>query len=172
MVPDVPEPIVAFFGGGTDDRGRTLAAILTWDDDRLEAVHDYIQWLFPTRQPSGVNPFAPLVSDETVAAFARDPALRAALRGAFDRMLAFYGLRWTADRIEIDAERFASRAAVWLHPGNHNHLRLTRIMGSLSSLGLRSEATALQRCLLHDVCAGPGAGRVSPRTVEFWRWVR
>ena len=171
MVPGVPDPIVAFFGGGTDDRGRTLAGILSWDDDRLEAVHDYIQWLFPTRQPSGVNPFAPLVADETVAAFARDPALRAALRGAFDRMLAFYGLCWSANRIQIDADRFASRAAVWLHPGNHNHLRLTRIMDSLSSLGLRREALALQRCLIDEVSEGPGRGRVSPRTLEFWRRV-
>jgi hypothetical protein len=168
-VPGAPDPIVAFFGGGIDDRGRTLAGILSWDDDRLEAIHDYIQWAFPTRQPSGVNPFAPLVSGETIAAFAREPALRAALRGAFDRMLVFYGLRWKADRIEMDAERFASRAAVWLHPGNHNHLRLTRIMDSLATLGLRAEAAALRRCLLSDVCAGPGAGRVSTRTVEFWR---
>jgi hypothetical protein len=168
-VPGVPDPIVAFFGGGTDDCGRTLAGIVSWDDDRLEAVHDYIQWTFPTRQPSGVNPFAPLVSDETIAAFAREPALRAALRGAFDRMLTFYGFRWNADRIEMDLEHFDSRSDVWLHPGNHNHLRLTRIMDSLATLGLRAEAAALRRCLLNDVCAGPGAGRVSPRTVEFWR---
>lgn len=163
------DPVVAFYGGGADDRGRTLEQILAWDDERLEAVHDYIQWVFPTRQPSGVNPFAPLVTAATEAAFAADPRLRDALRLALDRMLRFYGLRRSNGGIDIDPGRFGGRARVWLHPGNHNHLRLTRIMDSLSSLGLRDDALALQRCLLDDVCAGPGAGRVTARTIEFWR---
>src|SRR5207244_8430299 len=100
--------------------GRTLAGIPAWDDDRLEAVHDYIQWLFPTRQPSGVNPFAPLITDATVRAFERDPTLGNRLRQAFDRMLAFYGLAWSGTRIVIDDSRFPARARVWLRPGNHN----------------------------------------------------
>jgi hypothetical protein len=91
-------------------------------------------------------------------------------------MLAFYGLRQVAasggaDRIEIDPVRFPDRAANWLHPGNHNHLRLTRIMESLSALGLPAEARALQRCLLEDVCEGPGPQRVTRGTMEFWRRV-
>jgi len=165
------DPIVAFYSGGRDAEGRTLDQILAWDNGRLEAVHDYIQWVFPTSQPSGVNPLAPLVTGATIRAFEEDAALRARLRGAFDRMLVFYGLRWNGDRVEIDAQRFPDRARVWLHPGNHNHLRLTRIMQSLAALGLRPEALALQRCLLEDVCTGPGASRVSPRTLEFWRLI-
>ena len=163
------DPIVAFFSGGRDAAGRKLEEILGWDDERLEAVHDYIQWLFPTRQPSGVNPFAPLVTNVTVRAFAEDERVRERLRRALDRMLAFYGLRRQAGRMEIDASRFPARSRTWLHPGNHNHLRLTRIIDSLSTLGLQEDARALKRCLLEDVCAGPGAGRVTPQTMEFWR---
>src|SRR5687767_14960180 len=73
IAPPMPrrgDAIVEFYSGGRDSAGRTLDEILAWDDDRLEAIHDYIQWLFPTRQPSGVNPFAPLVTDATVRAFA------------------------------------------------------------------------------------------------------
>ena len=164
------EPIVAFFSGGRDTEGRTLDAILSWSDERLEAVHNYIQWVFPTRQPSGVNPLAPTVKSETIEAFQRDPALLDRLQRAFDRMLAFYGLRHAVTGgIEIDPGRFSARADVWLHPGNHNHLRLTRIMDSLATLGLRDQALALQQCLLGNVCAESGRGRVSPRTMEFWR---
>lgn len=163
------DAIVAFYSGGRDAAGRTLEQILAWDDERMEAVHDYIQWLFPTVQPSGVNPLAPLITRDTVRAFAADETLRARLAQSLDRMLGFYGLRRRANRIEIDAARFPARARTWLHPGNHNHLRLTRIMASLSVLGLREDAGALQRCLLQDVGPGAGAGRVSPRTVEFWR---
>jgi hypothetical protein len=163
------EPIVSFYSGQPDRGGRTLAGILRWDDEWLEEVHDYIQWLFPTRQPSAVNPSAPLVTDATVAAFERDPALRARLRQALDRMLLFYGLRWSDGRIEIDDSRFPARARVWLRPANHNHLRLTRIMESLATLGLPAEARALQRCLLEDIYEGPGTGAISPRTADFWR---
>jgi opioid growth factor receptor-like protein len=163
------DPAVAFYSGGRDSEGRTLDEILAWDDERLEAVHDYIQWLFPTRRPSGVNLVAPLVSGETACAFEQDPSLAARLRRSLDRMLSFYGLRWNGERIEIDDRRFAIRARVWLNPGNHNHLRLTRIMDSLATLGLRREAAALQRCLLQDVTAGERAGRVSTRTISFWR---
>jgi hypothetical protein len=163
------DTIVSFHSGDPDPSGRTLAGILAWDDERLEAVHDFIQWVFPTRQPSGVNPFAPLVTDATVQAFERDAVLRDRLRQALDRMLAFYGLRWNGGRIEMEESRFPARARVWLRPGNHNHLRLTRIIESLATLGLTAEARALQRCLLEDICTGPGAESVSLRTAEFWR---
>ena len=165
----MPDPIVSFYRGGRDSEGRALAEILAWDDEQLEAVHDYIQWVFPTRLPSGVNPAAPLVTADTIREFARDPSLLAGLQASLDRMLRFYGLRRNAGRIEIDAASFPSRARTWLHPGNHNHLRLTRIVDSLATLGLREDAEALRRCLIGDVAAGPGAGRVSPRTLEFWR---
>src|SRR5262245_52979525 len=99
-----------FYSGGRDTEGRTLDEILAWDDDRREAVHDYIQWVFPTRQPSGVNPDAPLVTEATVRAFACDEALPARLKRAFGRMLGFYGLRASVGRVEIDRETFPSRA--------------------------------------------------------------
>ena len=161
------DPVVAFYSGGRDGSGRTLGGILAWDDELLEAVHDYIQWVFPTRQPSGVNPFAPLVTGATVRAFADDAALRDRLRQALDRMIIFYGLARSGDRVVIDASRFPARARMWLHPRNHNHLRLTRIMESLATLGLRADALALQRCLVEEI-AGRGADSVSPRTVGFW----
>ena len=162
------DPIVSFYQGGRDGEGRTLSDILSWNDDRLEAVHDYIQWLFPTRQPSGVNPFAPLVTDGTAAAFAADVVLRDRLRLALDRMLVFYGLARKGPRIQIDAGRFALRSRVWLRPGNHNHLRLTRMMQSLAELGLPGDARELQRCLVEDVAGGPQGDNVSKRTLAFW----
>ncbi len=40
-------PIHAFLrGAGRDGRGRRLADVLAFDDARIEAVHDFIQWLF------------------------------------------------------------------------------------------------------------------------------
>ena len=168
----VEDRIASFYSGGVDDRGRTLERILAWPDEQLEAVHDYIQWMFPTVAPSAVNPSAPLVTGATSTAFRARAELRDGLRRSLDRMLSFYGLRRTDDsgnvRIEIDESRFTDRARVWLRPGQHNHLRLTRIMQSLASLGLMPEAKALQRCLVTDVYQGPGAGRITRDTYEYW----
>jgi opioid growth factor receptor-like protein len=165
--------VVAFYSGDLDDSGRTLEEIWAWSDEELELVHDYIQWIFPTVQTSAVNPSAPLVTHETVRAFRTEGALRARLKRSLDRMLTFYGLRREAAsngdvHIEIDAARFPERSLNWLCRGDHNHLRLTRIMQSLSALGLPDEARALQRCLLGDIYAGPGRASITDGTYEFW----
>jgi len=168
----IEDRIASFYSGGADDRGRTLEHILGWPDEELEAVHDYIQWMFPTVARSAVNPSAPLVTGATVTAFEARPELRDGLRRSLDRMLSFYGLRRTADsgtvRIDIDPSRFRDRARVWLRPGNHNHLRLTRIMQSLAALGLMPEAEALQRSLVTHVYERLGAGRITRDTCEYW----
>ena len=162
-----PDPIIGFYSGAEDSERRTLAEILEWDDDRLEMVHDYIQWVFPTRQPSGVNPLAPRLTDDTIRAFGATAELRAQLRRAFDRMLGFYGLIWRDARVEIDDPRFPARARVWLRAGNHNHLRLTRIMTSLGELGLAAQARAVWECLSQIAADFPD--RVTPATLEYWR---
>src|SRR5687767_8065769 len=85
-------PLVRFYhGDALDVRGRTLDDILAWDDEQLEAVHDYIQWLFPLDEPSRVNRDAPLLTAADRVAF-RQPTVAGNLRRALDRMLAFYGL--------------------------------------------------------------------------------
>lgn len=167
------DAIGRFYSGGRDDRGRTLDAILAWNDDRLETVHDYIQWLFPTVAPSGVNPHAPLITAGTIEAFRSAPELRKRLRAALDRMLAFYGLRRQSGSdgkplITVDPARFSARAGTWLSPGNHNHLRLTRIMQSLNTLGLDEDARTLQQCLLGIADSADNQGRVTSTTRRFW----
>ncbi|MFN3593440.1 MAG: opioid growth factor receptor-related protein [Thiobacillaceae bacterium] len=83
-------PLIAFYrGSGRDAAGRSLAQILAWDDERLERVHDYIQWLFPLDAPSAFNPLAPVLSPADIAAFRVDPQLRERLRASLRLMLRF-----------------------------------------------------------------------------------
>jgi hypothetical protein len=143
----VSQLIEFYRGTGPDAEGRRLDDILTWDDERLEAVHDFIQWLFPLPEPSRFNPGAPLLAPEDVAAFRQDPALRANLRRSFERILSFLGLAETDDGAVVEGPNFARRAPdVWGYP-NHNWLRITRILRSLHLLGLEAEARALYRRL-------------------------
>jgi hypothetical protein len=157
--------IVAFFeGAAPDDLGRFFDDVLRFDDEALEATHDFIQWFFPLRERSGANPNAPRLDDEAVGMFAARPELRQTQRRALDRMLRFYGLGWDRDRI-IPSSIFVERSQ-WLTPGNHNHLRLTRMLASLRELGSASEALALLECLLVIAASQPHA--ISETTLRYW----
>jgi hypothetical protein len=161
-------PLVAFYrDGARDDEGRTLAEILAWDDDRLEEIHDFIQWLFPLPERSGANPSAPTLDAETIATFRADAGMRSRLRQAFDRMMRFYGLQWNAAGTNLErAADFRLRADHWLRPMNHNHLRLTRILRSTLLLGLEAESAALFHALNAIFREYPT--RISARTHAFW----
>jgi hypothetical protein len=165
-----PHPLVAFYrDGAADDAGRTLAEILAWNDDRLEAVHDFIQWLFPLPEPSGANPAAPILDPAAIATFRASLAMRDRLRSSYGRMLRFYGLRLIPGKSPLVIERtpnFATRAQNWLSPMNHNHLRLTRILRSTLLLGLEAESKALFHALNAIYREFPD--RIPARTHAFW----
>jgi hypothetical protein len=159
-------PLIGFYrDGAQDDRGRTLAGILAWDDERLEAIHDFIQWLFPLPERSGANPDAPTLDSAIIATFHATPAMRERLRQSFERMLEFYGLQWNGSAVER-APGFQARAQDWLWPMNHNHLRLTRILRSTLLLGLEAESKALFQALNAIYREFPN--RVPARTHAFW----
>jgi hypothetical protein len=162
-----------YAGGKPDDRGRFLRDIQEWPDERLESVHDFIQWMFPLLQPSGANPDAPVLDRETIMAFRSRPDLQANLETSFARMLRFYGLDLhPGPEVKIiRASNFAERSKNWLRPGNHNHLRITRILSSLRLLGREADARAFYDCLVdiyRDECA-TGRPRITEPTFEFWR---
>jgi opioid growth factor receptor-like protein len=163
--------LVAFYERtGTDGRGRSLEDILRFDDEQLEAVHDFIQWLFPLPERSGANASAPVLDDWAITQFRARSELRLALRRSLDRMLTFYGFQWSGDRITESAS-FGARSSNWLHAGNHNHLRLTRMLRSLSILGERQAARALFDALerIYADERRPGRCAISPRSFEFWK---
>lgn len=156
---------------GPDLHGRMLPEIWAWDAARLEGVHDYIQWLFPLPEPSAFNPKAPILTPETIAAFRADARLRERLLRSLTLMLDFYGLALESvgdgvPRIE-PAPGFAAKSRGWLHAGNHNHLRLTRILTSLRLLGLEDHARALHTCLAGVARDHPHA--VSATTLAYWQ---
>lgn len=147
--------IIGFLSGQTPDgEGRFLREILAWPDDRMEAVHDFIQWLFPLLEPSPVNPGAPVLDAATIAEIRARPALQEAVRASAARMRRFYQ---------------ASRH--WITPGNHNHLRITRILKCLKLAGLDGEASEFFGWLSTIYAAEqerPFPG-ITPRSFEFWR---
>ena len=160
--------LVDFYRGqATDARRRRLEDIRTWDDEQLEVVHDFIQWLFPLSDASAFNPDAPILTDEDIAAFAADPKLRANLAKSFERILRFFGLAVDASGSVVEADNFASRIAdIWESP-NHNWLRMTRILRSLTLLGLAPSALAFF-VKLREYRQGPRFP-ITSDTFLFWK---
>jgi hypothetical protein len=170
MTPATESPLVSFYRGtGRDGEGRWLAEIRQWPDERLEYRHDYIQWMFPLTERSQFNYGAPVLDEGAIAAFLQDARLRAELFESLKRMLVFYGLEWHESAVRR-TERFAERALDWVTAGNHNQLRITRILKCLRLLGLADEARAFFDCLAavyeeERTKARPG---ISAVTFRFW----
>ena len=165
--------ILAFYGGKSADcRGRCLPDIQGWSDELLESNHDFIQWMFPLLEASSVHPEAPILDQETICEFKGRPELQQNLRASFLRMLAFYGFELNADPEPQVRRRpdFADLSSGWLWPGNHNHLRITRIIKSLRLLGLESESQAFFKCLaqLYAEETRRGIPRITAATFQFW----
>jgi hypothetical protein len=164
-------PLVAFYrGDGRDHRGRSLSDIHLLDFDELEFHHDYIQWLFPLPEPSGANAEAPLLSSEDIAAFQSDDSLKEALLQSVRTMLRSYGLDVREGRPDVTIARgghFAERRDVWLTRGNHNFLRISRMLRSLTLLGLSGYASAFLASL--EGIYGEASSIIGDTTVEYWR---
>lgn len=145
-----PGAIAAFLEGeGPDARGRTLFDVLAMNDAALERNHDFIQWLFPLREPSRAVPDAPVLTDAEVEAIRESSMAQCALAAATDRMDAFY--RATHD---------------WLMPNDHNHLRITRIILSLRLLVGDEQADGFRAAILSRVEATRAP--VSARSRGYW----
>lgn len=169
----VSTQIIGFYSGTEPDhRGRYVHEILNWPDDQLEAVHDYIQWLFPLSEKSGFNVAAPVLTQESIQEFRTRHDLQDRLRVSFLRMMNFYGFetRFGKQITVSRAPKFGIKSIAWLSPSNHNHLRITRILKCSTVLGLKAEAKALFSCLseLYEDEQNKPAPAISYETMLYW----
>lgn len=173
LFPEPAGPLVRFYSGENDSRGRTLDEILKWGDFELEKVHDYIQWLFPLKTASQFVLDAPLLDDKQIAAFQEDEKLKQRVLEAFKRMLGFYGFGYGENHARNrpvigPSELFEKRQWQWLEPGNHNYRRISRILSSLRLLGLPEQALAFYYAL-RELYYSPGISKlISQETFKHW----
>ena len=147
---DTQCPIHAFLRGtGRDGRGRRLADVLAFDDARVEAVHDFIQWLFPLAEASRAVPGAPVLGAVEAAAIRGDPQAQAGFRAGLARMARFY-----------------AGTDGWLTGYDHNHSRITRIIAATRDLLGQAEAAAFHaEVMARNTAAGAPVNRESLR---YW----
>lgn len=154
--------IIEFYRGtGADGSRRRLADIRRFTDAEMELHHDYIQWLFPLREPSRFSARAPILTAADIAAFRADPELGEQVRTSFARFLQFAGLEYTGGAV-----RPVSGDLPLFERANHNWLRITRVITSLRLLGLEAEAQAFFTALEWLYESGIG---ITDDTFEYWR---
>lgn len=159
-----------YLGKNTDDKGRMIDDILSWDDRELELVHDYIQWLFPLKEASAYNASAPVITEEEIDEFVHSDALRSKLRESFIRLLNFYGFECFGEEGNLNVRRsavFERQASNWLTVCNHNFLRITRILKCLSMLGPKDCAVAFMDAL--EEIYNEHSETIGFETLSYWR---
>lgn len=112
------ESIVAFFRMESPDNcGRMIVDIWNYSDRELEDVHDYIQWLFPLFEESAYSLRCPLLTVNSAKQIIADEICKSSFRRSLSVMRSFY-----------------KRNLHWAKSGNHNLLRITRILKSTALL--------------------------------------
>jgi hypothetical protein len=161
------QQLVEFYKGiGTDNQGRLLTDMHKWSDAKLEGVHDYIQWMFPLQERSQFNLSAPLLDQETIQEFETNLTIRTNMLRSFLRILDFFGFQWKMDGGIIRANNFREKAANWLTPNNHNHLRITRILRCLYLTGNQNEANMFLEAL---EAVYKDSGKITAQSFGFWK---
>lgn len=138
---------VEFYRGERGNQcGHTIDDILAWTDERLEAQHDFVQWVFPLQVPSNYNEDAPLPSDEELTVCKTDPLIQENFDRACCRFLSYLGLRETAEGVE-PGDNFSERQKLVWRAFNHNYLRVTRFLESMRLFGRHDRSAAVYKCL-------------------------
>jgi hypothetical protein len=149
-MPDAGPLHTFLVGRATDAAGRAIGDVLAFSDAELEARHDFIQWLFPLATPSAAVPWSPVLTEAEILAIRADPAAQENLAAAAARMTRFY-----------DGNDH------WLVRGDHNHLRITRIVASLKLLAGREAAADFLAAIEARVEAA--GSPVNPTSRRYWR---
>mgnify|MGYP001822124131 CR=1 FL=1 len=137
-------------GSGPDGDGRFIEEVLAFDDQKIEHVHTFIQWLFPLDEPSRAQPQSPVLAEREADLIRQSNLAQQNLLIATERMLAFYRLN-----------------RHWLGRFDHNHLRISRIIASLRLL--RGEFAAAMFFREIEALVKKGGDLVNAESHSYWR---
>ena len=142
--------LVNFLNGTEPDhQGRYLRDIWDFDDKAIEQTHDFIQWMFPLTEKSMSVPGVPTLSAIDIEAICTSEVVRANLERSAQWYLAFL-----------------QRNDHWIKSYDHNHLRITRVIKSLSLLVSQVAARAFLQSIF-DI-TGDRIDLVRQDAIGFW----
>lgn len=145
--------------------GYSFRDVMSFDRVEFDTHHDFIQWLFPNRVGSPVNPVAPLLTDKRVELYWQLPGLRNAVDRAIAKMYEFLGFRETPTGF-VREDDFEKGSQYWVCRVDHNHKRISRLLTFLSEVGERSQAENLLAYLETELTE---ADLMNIEAIPYWR---
>ena len=122
-----PTPIMLFYGSdGKDHAGRTYEDILKFTNDKFDKCHDFVQWLFPLHEASRMTTAkVPIITEKEHEYFKKSELCKSMIRKSM--------LRFSKFLIETGPD-------FWCKDGDHNLMRITRVIRSLRLFDPEGEA--------------------------------
>jgi len=129
--------------------GWLLTDIWKFNDTQIENTHTFIQWVFPTDEPSRATPGSPVLTEEQVTEIRNSEQAKQNLSKSAD---------WYFN--------FLRRNSFWRKPYDHNHLRITRLIKSLRLLLGDDEAEYYKQQFWQLL--GTDISQIPPKTIDYW----
>ena len=136
-------------GHETNSSGWLLSHVWKFNDTQIENTHTFIQWVFPTDEPSRATPGSPVLDDEQILEIQNSEQAKQNLSKSAD---------WYFN--------FLRRNKFWRKPHDHNHLRITRVIKSLRLLCGDDEADYFKEQFWQLL--GTDISQIPSKTIDYW----
>lgn len=138
--------------------------IVRFTDDEIERYHDFIQWIFPTSQPSRFNGEAPTIDEHFVSMFHGNQCVLQNYCKSCRRYLHYMDFDCNGDgNIRVyHGDRPFYRLPY------HNFLRMTRMLQSLRETG-HPQCSANLFIQMMDILHRTRNHHVSSTTIAYWK---
>ena len=136
-------------GHETNSSGWLLSHVWKFNDTKIENTHTFIQWVFPTDEPSRATPGSTVLDDEQILEIQNSEQAKQNLSKSAE---------WYFD--------FLRRNNFWRKPHDHNHLRITRVIKSLRLLCGDDEADYFKEQFWQLL--GTDISQIPSKTIDYW----
>lgn len=133
----------------TNNNGWSLADIWKFNDTQIENTHTFIQWVFPTDEPSRATPGSPILDEEEIVKIQNSEQAKQNIKKSAD---------WYFN--------FLRRNNFWRKSYDHNHLRITRMLKSLRLLCGDDDADYFKEQFWQIL--GADMTVIPSKTIEYW----
>jgi hypothetical protein len=146
-----------FYSDVPNDDGLSIKDVWKFSSHDYEKEHNFIQWAFPSDEPSSINPWSPVVKYKDMITFRLNVKLRLKLLRSFRQFLMTLGLQMQGDKITI-----ANNGVFYLQVlrPNHNLQRISRVLRSLYLLGHEQRARTFM-AFLQNVHSKQGVNEIA-----------
>ncbi|XP_072270530.1 uncharacterized protein [Pyxicephalus adspersus] len=149
--------------------GVCIDSLHDWKHDyyKLENNHNFIQWLFPLREP-GMNKNAWPLTEKEIEEMKKDKEVMKRFLKSYELMLGFYGIEINTETGELNLAKNWRERFTNLNNNTHNNLRITRILKCLGELGYEHFQAPLVRFFLEQILCNSNLQNVKTSALNYF----